>query len=76
MIEIKNKNSEFQSCRYCFVGVGFYRLDSDEGAFYVCEKHRQEKDFIKDLPLVGIEEEFFIEKVGLIQRALNYIKGI
>ena len=76
MIEIKNKNSEFQSCRYCFIGVGLYRLDSDEGAFYVCEKHKQEKDFIKDLPVVGIEDEFLPVSVGLFTRALNYIKGI
>ena len=74
MIHLKNKNQTFQSCRYCFIGVGLYRVDSDEGAYYVCEEHRKEKDFIKDLPNEGIEEEFG-EKVGLLTRAINYIKG-
>jgi hypothetical protein len=73
-MKLRSKNSTFQSCRYCFIGVGLYRIDSEEGSYYVCEKHREEKDFIKVLPIEGIEEEFG-EKIGLLTRAINYIKG-
>lgn len=75
MIKLRNKNkNSFQSCRYCQIGGSLYRIDSDEGVFYVCEKHCEEKDFLKSLLNEGDEEEF-LEKVGLLTRAINYIKG-
>jgi hypothetical protein len=73
-MKLRSKNLIFQSCRYCFIGVGLYRIDSDEGTYYICEKHREEQDFIKVLPIEGIEEDFG-EKIGLLTRAINYIKG-
>lgn len=72
-MRLRAKNSVFQSCRYCFIGGGLYRVDSDEGTYYVCEKHREEKNF-NILPIEEVEEEFF-QKIGVIQKVLNYIKG-
>lgn len=31
-----------QSCRYCPMGTGGYKVESDEGTYYVCEKHKVE----------------------------------
>lgn len=73
-MKLRSKNSTFQSCRYCFIGGSLYRVDSGEGTYYVCEKDREEKDFIKILPIEGVEEDFG-EKIGLLTRAINYIKG-
>ena len=73
-MKLKTKNSSFQSCRYCFAGGSLYRIDSEEGTYYVCEEHKQGKDFIKDFPIEGIEEEFEAKR-GLLTRAINYIKG-
>ena len=74
-MKIRDKNSTFQSCLYCNAGGSLYRIEFDNGdAGYVCEKHREEKDFIKVLPIEGVEEEFEA-KVGLLTRAINYIKG-
>ena len=30
------------SCRYCPMGMGKYKVESNEGTYYVCEKHKQE----------------------------------
>lgn len=78
-MKIRNKNSVFQSCRYCHIGDSLFRVDSEEGTFYVCGKHRDGKDFIKTVPVEGIEEEFenigTVTKPGVIARAINYFKG-
>ena len=75
-MKLRSKNSIFQSCRYCSMGGSLYDVESDDGTekFYVCEKHRDEKDFIKILPIEEVEEDFG-KKIGLLTRAINYIKG-
>ncbi len=71
---LKNKNSSFQSCRFCNIGGSLYRVDSDEGTFYVCEDHRRGKDFLEKLSIIGIEEEF-VKRPGVIAKAIKYIRG-
>jgi len=42
--ELTEEEKEYQSsCRFCNVGVGVYKCESEEGTFWVCEKH---KDYI------------------------------
>jgi len=37
------EDEEFgNSCRYCPVGVGIYRVESEEGIYYLCEEHFKE----------------------------------
>lgn len=39
----KEVNSEgLQSCRWCPIGTGSYKVESDEGTYYVCKKHKKE----------------------------------
>lgn len=73
-MRLRNKNQTFQSCRYCSIGGSLYRVDSEEGTYYVCEGHKKQKDFLRDVQSDGVEEEFE-SKVGLFARAINYIKG-
>jgi len=74
-MKLRYKNLTFQSCLYCNSGGSLYRIEFENNdVAYVCEKHRQEKDFIKVLPIEGVEEDFG-EKIGLLTRAINYIKG-
>lgn len=74
-MKIRDKNSSFQSCHYCFIGGAVYRVDLDNGdSFYICEKHCVQIPEVYALSNEGIEEEFGV-KAGLVTRALNYIKG-
>ncbi len=82
MIKLRSKNMTFQSCRYCSMGGSLYRIDSEEGTFYVCLNHRIEKDFLRNASLEGREDEFSgsVEiasdgRPGVVTRALNYIRG-
>jgi len=75
LIKLRAKNSDFQSCRFCDVGGSLYRVDSEEGTYYLCDRHRQTKESIKDQPIEGTEEESFVPTVGIVKRAINYIKG-
>ena len=56
-LKIKKQSQEeidmlgLQSCRWCPVGIGAYKVESDEGTYYVCEKHRKEHR----LPTVNVE---------------------
>ncbi len=82
-LKVRSKNKTFQSCRYCCVGGSLYRIDSEEGVYYVCEKHRTEKEFLGDVLAEGTEDEFLGSVVlasenrpaGVVTRALNYIRG-
>lgn len=74
-MKLRNKNQlTFQSCRYCGIGGSLFRVDSEEGTYYVCESHKKEKDFLRDVQPDGVEEEFGTKK-GLLARAINYVKG-
>ena len=75
-MKVKNKNQIFQSCRFCPEGSSLFLVESDDGLerFYLCEKHRGINLDVKELPIEGTESEYF-EKVGFIQKAINYIKG-
>lgn len=59
-VDLKIKNSTFQSCYYCFEGGAKYRIDLDtKDIIYVCEKHRN--DYHSDLTLdASPEAEFAI----------------
>ena len=74
-MKLQEKNSSFQSCLYCNEGGAFCRIDLDNGdTAYVCKKHREEIESIKELVIKGKEKEPS-EKMGLLTKALNYIKG-
>lgn len=62
-VDLKLKNSSFQSCYYCFMGGAKYRIDLDtKDIIYVCEEHRNENH--PDLTLdASSEAEFPILKV-------------
>jgi len=35
-------SGDLQSCRYCPIGIGTYKVESDEGTYYVCEDHKKD----------------------------------
>ena len=41
------------SCRFCGYGIGYIRVESEEGIYYLCERHY--KDMVRDGLLPDID---------------------